>query len=697
MPQFLLEFLTEDIPARMQVRAADDLKRLFLEALKAEGLSHGAAEAYVTPRRLALVVDGLPAATEAREEEKRGPRVGAPDKAIQGFLRGNGLESLDQCEAHDTGKGEFWFFVHRIPGRDTAAVLPDLITRVADAMPWPKSMRWGAHQRRWVRPLRAVMAIFDGAPLQGALDLGDDAELIFSGETVGHRFTAPEAFAPTDFESYEQGLEARHVILRHERRQALIFQKAHTACAAKGVSLVPDPGLLAEVAGLVEWPVAYLGRIDADFMDLPDEVRRLSMRTHQKYFATQTEDGASAPYFVVIANVETADEGKAVIDGNEKVLRARLADARFFWDQDRKKRLEDRLPDLAAVTFHKKLGSMLDKAERLEQFARQIAPNAKREEYMGQSNPSLCSDTDAARAGRLAKADLTTQMVYEFPELQGYMGGQYAAHDREDASVAQAIAEHYRPQGPGDDVPQSDIGKAVALADKLDTLAKFFSIGEKPTGSSDPFALRRAALGVIRILTEAKIRLSLRSALYYANLSGEPRDDLLAFFADRLKVFLRDHGVRHDLIDAVFALGEDDLVRLVARVDALLHFLKTEDGGNLLAGYKRAANIVRIEAKKDGRRYDDGEADRSLMREEAETALAEALVSARKAIAPLLAAEQFEDCMTELAKLRAPIDRFFDDVTVNADDPALRENRLRLLAEITATINQIAHFAKVEG
>ncbi len=693
MAQFLLELLTEDIPARMQARAADDLKRLFCDALKAEELGFEVAEAHVTPRRLTLVIEGLPTATEARTEERRGPRVDAPEQALQGFMRGNGLSSLDEAEQRETPKGTFWFAVKTIAGRNTADVLPDLIIGTVEKLPWPKSMRWGAHRRSWVRPLRGILAVFDGKPVPGALPL-NPGEIAFSTRTVGHRFHAPHAFEVTDFAGYRDGLLQRKVIIDREQRKRIILEQAGEKCGAQGLRLVDDPGLLDEVCGLVEWPVVYLGAIDPRFMDLPPEVRATSMRTHQKYFATETEDCQSAPFFMIVANVETEDDGKTVIAGNEKVLRARLADAQFFWDQDRKRTLESRLPDLEQIKFHEKLGSMREKAERISKLAAHLA-----------TMTGLCDPKDAARAALLAKADLTSSMVYEFPELQGIMGGYYARHDAEKAEVALAIGEHYRPVGLSDLPPSTQLGKIVAIADKLDSMVAFFSIDEKPTGSGDPFALRRAALGVVRTILENDIRIDLEAFLASAGLDAFRTvhvtktlfDEVIEFISSRLKVRMRDIGKPYDLIDAVYAAEEADLVRLVARVDALGNAIDTEDGRNLLAGYKRAANILRIESKKDDADYNDTAVDNDLLQQAEETALADALGSAEAAIKPLFEAEDFTGCMAALAKLRAPIDAFFDQVTVNADDPALRRNRLALLAEIKRTIDQIADFSKIEG
>ncbi|MGQ9365567.1 glycine--tRNA ligase subunit beta [Azospirillum sp. ST 5-10] len=695
MPELLIEFFSEEIPARMQARAADDLKRLVTEKLTAAGLTFDRAEAHATPRRLALVVDGLPERTADVREEKKGPRLGAPDQAVQGFLKSAGLTSLDQCEQRDTGKGVFYFAVTEKPGRDTAAVLAEAIPAVMAEFPWPKSMRWSQTDVRWVRPLHAVLAVFGGRTLQGTVALGArQGELAFTDTTRGHRFLSPEPFAVTSFADYAAKLRAAHVVLDRAERKAKIKADAEALAAAEGLVLKPDEGLLEEVAGLVEWPVVLMGRIDEAFMDVPQEVLITSMRTHQKYFAVLDEDGRMAPRFVVVANMATEDGGRAVVAGNERVLRARLSDAKFFWDQDRKVRLEERVPALADITFHARLGTLAEKVTRVQTLAGELAR-------------AIGADVDAAtRAALLAKADLVSGVVGEFPEVQGIMGRYYALGEGERPEVAAAIADHYKPLGPGDSCPSAPVSVAVALADKIDTLIGFFAIDEKPTGSKDPYALRRAALGIIRLILENGQRLELLAVfraghrLYGVDgLAAADRvaDELLAFFADRLKVVLRDQGVRHDLIDAVFALGgEDDLVRLLARVTALQAFVGSEDGANLLTAYKRASNIVRIEEKKDGTVYDQP-VDPALLHQAEEKDLHGALGEAAAAAAPLLAAEDFAGTMGALARLRGPVDAFFDKVTVNADDAALRANRLRLLSQIRATLNAVADFSRIEG
>jgi len=688
MAEFVLELFSEEIPARMQLRAAEDLKRIVTEKLKAAQLAFTRAEAFVTPRRLTLVVDGLPERQPDVTEEKRGPRVGAPDQAIQGFLKANNLASLDQCEKRDAGKGEFWFAIIHRKGEAAAEIIKKMIGEILTGLPWPKSMLWGVNRSLpWVRPLHNVAAVFAGKPLAGVLKFGDTFSINISGATAGHRFLAPQPFAITSFADYQRKLHKAHVVLDHAERQKLIREQAEKLARAEGLTLKEDPGLVEEVAGLTEWPQALIGRIDEAYMGLPPEVLTTAMRAHQRYFALTRPDGALAPRFIVVANIDPADDAmrQTIVSGNERVLRARLSDAKFFWDQDRKRPLESRVPALKDIVFHAKLGTLADKVARIQALAAEIAP-------------MIGADLDMARsAATLAKADLTTGMVGEFPELQGVMGRYYALHERERSEVANAIAEHYAPQGPSDRCPTAPVSVAVALADKIDTLVGFFTVDERPTGSKDPFALRRAALGVIRLILENKLRLPLRKIFVIAGASDKIANDLLAFFADRLKVHLRESRVRHDLVSAVFALDhEDDLVRLLARVDALKAFLATEDGANLLTAYNRAANIVRIEEKKDGAKH-DGIADPALLRQTEEKELASRLVEVRQAAEPALAAERFGDAMAALSRLRRPVDAFFDKVTVNCDEPPLRLNRLKLLSQIRATMGAVADFSQIEG
>ena len=701
MPELLIELLSEEIPARMQAHAADDLRRLVCDGLVREQLPFDGARVFVTPRRLALVVTGLPARQPDVREERKGPRVGAPAKAVEGFLRSAGLAALDEAEVRETDKGSFYFAVQEKPGAATAEVVTGLLAGVLTGFPWPKSMRWGTGSFRWVRPLQSILALFAGAPVPFTLPLAADEVMAATALTRGHRFLAPSAFAVSDFADYRDKLRAARVMLDPGERRALIAECAVALAAAEGLTVRDDPALLEEVAGLVEWPVPMLGNIDPRFMDVPAEVLVTAMRAHQKYFSLLDADGRLAPRFVLVANTETADGGRSIVAGNERVLRARLSDAKFFWDEDRKRSLESRVPKLAERVFHAELGSDLQRTERLLALARVLAPSCG----AGPSGPVI-----AGRAARLCKADLTSAMVGEFPELQGVMGRYYALHDGEQAAVADAIAEHYAPQGPSDRCPTAPVSVTVALADKLDTLAGFFSIGQAPTGSRDPFALRRAALGVLRIIIENRLRLNLRPVLvaalktYPASVGDQPAPvvaKLLAFFADRLKVHLREQGVRHDLIAAVFAAGgeddaEDDIVRLLARVAALRAFLDTDDGANLLTAYRRASNIVRIEENKDNRRY-QGEAEEALLAENEELELHRALSVARSRIGQALRSEQFEEAMMILAALRAPVDAFFDNVKVNCANAGLRENRLKLLSQIRSALGGVADFSQIEG
>jgi glycyl-tRNA synthetase beta chain len=690
MAELLLELLTEEIPARMQSVAAEELRRLAEIAFSEAHLAFTRLTSFVTPRRLTLHAEGLPLEQPGSVEEKRGPRVGAPQNAIDGFLKSSGLQSFDQCEKRATDKGEFYFAIVKRPGQATKDMLPPLLGEVIRTLPWPKSMRFPAAPFRWVRPLQSVVCLLDGRILK--LDLG---EVPVGMESRGHRFLFRSTFNVSNFADYRNQLRRAYVILDPaERRKVIADQLAKTA-QDSGFTLKQDEVLLDEVTGLVEWPVVLMGRIERDFMELPPEVLTTSMRTHQKYFACLDGKGALAPHFLLVSNMSTEDGGKAIVAGNERVLRARLSDAKFFWDQDRKQKLASRIDKLKERVFHAKLGSMLEKVERVEKLALALAPTVR-------------ADADNVRhAAQFAKADLSTGMVGEFPELQGVMGRYYALHDGEKKEVADAIAEHYSPLGPSDRCPSAPVSVAVALADKIDTLVGFFALDEKPTGSRDPYALRRAALGVIRLILENKLRLNLldifkRADFFRAEsaagaLRQVPDAELLEFFADRLKVALRDQGVRHDLIAAVFALGgEDDLVRLLARVEALGAFLTSEDGANLLTAYRRASNIVRIEEGKDKIRYADAP-NPALFRESAEKVLAEKLKLATAESGKALKAEEFAGAMAALARLRVPVDEFFNKVTVNTDDRELRANRLRLLSQIRDTLNRVADFSKIEG
>jgi glycyl-tRNA synthetase beta chain len=670
MPDLLLELFSEEIPARMQVQAGKDLERLVVGALSDRGLLFEAARAFAGPRRLTLAVQGLPAKQPDVSEEKKGPRVGAPEKAIEGFLKSAGI-TLDQCEKRADPKGDFYVAVIHRKGRATADVLAEILPEQIAKLPWPKSMRWADGTFRWVRPLHGIVATFDGEVIPFEF-----AGVKSGVTTKGHRFLSKGDISVRRFEDYEKKLRDAHVILDGAERRETILHDARQKAFALGLELIDDEGLANEVMGLAEWPIVLVGQIDPDFMDVPPEILQTSMRTHQKYFALRDPArGKLANRFVVVANMAADDGGYEIVAGNERVLRARLSDAKFFWDQDRKRTLESRVDDLKDIVFHAKLGTQLERVERIEKLAGEIAK-------------IIGADVDKAkRAARLCKADLTTGVVGEFPELQGVMGGYYAEHDKEADEVAAAIIEHYGPVG-ANKPSENKISNVVALADKWDTLSNFFAIGEKPTGSGDPYALRRAALGIIKIVTERQLRIPLSRLPKFS-------DELLSFFADRLKVALKGGGIRHDLIDAVFALtNEDDLVRLVRRGDALQAFLKTDDGANLLTGHRRAANILRIEEKKDKREY-RGVPDGLIQEEEKE--LQAALVRCKVEAAKALKEEDFAAAMKALASLRVPVDRFFDKVTVNTEDKNLRESRLKLLSQIVETAHQVADFSKVEG
>ncbi len=699
MTDFLLELRSEEIPARMQTKAREDLARLFAGELARAGLAATETVTYATPRRLALILRGLPEATEAVSEEVKGPKASAPAQALEGFLRKTGL-TREQLVERD---GVF-FAVSEKPGRATADVLAEAIPAVIRAFPWPKSMRWGTasastESLRWVRPLQGIVALFGESVVPASI-----AGVESGAATVGHRFHHPGSITIGSAADYVEKLRACHVIVDQAERESIIALGATMLTAKAGLTLVRDEGLLAENAGLTEYPIPLLGRFDAAYLDVPPEVIQLTARVNQKYFVCRDADGKLANAFVCTANIDAADGGAKIVEGNRKVLAARLSDARFFYDTDLKVPLAEQATKLDRIVFHEKLGTVADKVERVAKLARWLVesgvvtkPSPLRGEGLGEGPPQTPSPaaaphpdplpvgerealaSQAERAARLAKADLVTGMVGEFPELQGLIGGYYAAAQGEDAAVAQAVRDHYKPVGAGDDVPTAPVTVAVALADKLDSLQQFFAIGQAPTGSKDPFALRRSALGVIRLLTENGLRYRVPA-------------DLLDFFADRLKVQQREAGVRHDLIDAVFALGgEDDLVRLLARVKALQSFVTTDDGANLLAGYKRAANIL----KKEGG-VPEGAVSNAAP-EPAESALIAALDTAEPAAAQAVAREDFEGAMAALATLRAPIDAFFDDVTVNDADPAKRAARLALLARVRDAVHGVADFSRIEG
>jgi glycyl-tRNA synthetase beta chain len=670
MPQLLIELFSEEIPARMQAQAARDLERMAREKLAAEGLLPEALATFAGPRRLTLVAEGLPAVQADRHEERKGPRVGSPDQAIDGFLRSTGL-TREQLTERD---GVYFGHLHKA-GRPTAEIVAEMVDAIVRGFPWPKSMTWGRGTLRWVRPLKRILCVFDREVVPFWID-----EVQSGDVSEGHRFMGDaQPFRARDFDEYADGLARHFVVLDPEERKERVMDAARTLCFARNLELVEDEGLLAEVSGLAEWPTPVLGDMDPDFLDLPPEVIRTSMRTHQKYFAVRDPaTGKLAPHFLTVANIEAADGGAAIAAGNAKVLAARLADARFFWDEDLKTPLRDRVETLKGVTFHAKLGTMFERVERIEALAGELAP------YLRDDHET----TEKARvAARLAKADLVTGMVGEFPELQGVMGGYYADKERLDPEIADAIRLHYRPQGPDDAVPVQSVPATVALADKLDTLVSFFAIDEKPTGSRDPYALRRAALGVIRILLQSRTRLP---------LSKFASPDLLAFFADRLKVLLKEQGERHDLVDAVFALGDDDLVRIVSRVNALSGFLNSEDGRNLLAGYKRAVNILKAEEKAK-RGFAAGEPADMPGAAPEESALINELGHVEIEVGKALDREDFVTAMTELSKLRGPVDAFFDKVLVNSDVATERENRLRLLVKVRDAMGRVADFSQVTG
>jgi glycyl-tRNA synthetase beta chain len=687
MAELLLEVFSEEIPARMQTRAAEDLERLIGDKLKDAGLTFDTVRSFATPRRLAAVVDGLPARSPDVSEEKKGPRVGAPEAAVQGFLKSAGLKSLDQAEIRADKKGDFYVATIKRSGRATPQVVAEVVPEIVRNFPWPKSMRWGNGRLRWVRPLHSILCIFGGKVVPFEIDG------IKSGkETRGHRFMAPKPFSVRSFDDYVQKLRKAFVILDPREREAIILKGAQKLAAKQQLVLVEDMALLAENAGLTEWPVVLMGSFDESFLDVPGEVLATSMKAHQKCFSLRRGERLGNR-FILVANLEAKDRGEAIVAGNERVIAARLADAKFFFDHDRKVMLEERVPKLREIVFHEKLGTQYERVQRVRMLAREVAKLVR-------ADPDL-----AERAAILAKADLISDMVGEFPELQGVMGRYYALDQQENATVADAIAAHYKPVGPSDEVPHEPVAIALALADKLDMLAGFWAIDEKPTGSKDPYALRRAALGVIRIVLENGVRMPLAQVLWPAlgaHVIGPEKDeriilnDQLAFFADRLKGYLRDQGARHDLVDAVFALGGDDLLMIVRRVEALGRFLDTEDGANLLTGTKRAINILRIEEKRDNTTYDQSP-DPKLFKRPEEKALAKAVDEVEKAAAAAVAREDFEAAMSEMAKLRVPVDEFFDHVTVNATEPDLRANRLRLLNRIRATTLTVADFSKIEG
>jgi glycyl-tRNA synthetase beta chain len=725
MPDLLLELFSEEIPARMQRRAAEDLKKRLTDALVEQGLVYEGASAFATPRRLALHIAGLPARGRDVREEKKGPRVGAPEAAIQGFLKSAGLKEIAEARVEtDPKKGSFYVAVLERPGRSTPEVVAEVLPAIVRSFPWPKSMRWGAGSAApgaltWVRPLHGILCTF-GPETEEPEIVNFTVDGVMAGATTrGHRFHAPETIPVRRFADYVAKLEKANVILDADRRKAIILADARNLAFAQGLDLVEDEALLEEVAGLVEWPVVLMGRFEERFLEIPPEVIRATIRANQKCFVLRNRDGTLAPRFILVANIAASDGGAAIVAGNERVIRARLSDALHFWKTDRgalpnvadyaeaasrlaldpAKPLDQRMARLAHlnVVFHEKLGTQGARVERIAALARELAP------VVG-ADPVL-----AARAAVLAKADLATEVVGEFPETQGLMGRRYAELQGEHPSVCAAIEEHYKPQGPGDRVPSDPVSIAVALADKLDTLVGFWAIDETPTGSKDPYALRRAALGVIRLVVDNGIRFSIdRNAVkplagHHPKLAeasqagGSITSDLLAFFHDRLKVQLREQGARHDLVDAVLGAGgtSDDLLLVVRRIEALGRFLDTEDGRNLLAGYRRAANILRAEEKKDGEGAFEGAIDAHALVEPEEKALAHVLEAATHHAAAHLQREDFEGAMRAIAELRPAVDSFFDRVMVNAGDPALRVNRLRLLAGLRRATRTVADFGRI--
>ncbi|MCE8555438.1 glycine--tRNA ligase subunit beta [Ruegeria pomeroyi] len=735
MPDLLIELFSEEIPARMQARAGEDLKKRITDGLVEAGLTYGHAAALTTPRRLTLAVEGVLDASPTIREERKGPKVGAPEQAVEGFLRGAGI-TRDQLEERDTPKGAIWFATIEKPGRPAAAIVAEVLENAIRNFPWPKSMRWGAGALRWVRPLQSILCILTTEA--GAEVVPLDIDGIQAGDsTAGHRFMAPARFSVTSFEDYQTKLKRAHVVLDPAERADHIWNDAQNLAFAAGLELVEDKGLLAEVAGLVEWPVVLMGEIGAEFLDLPPEVLQTSMREHQKFFSVRNPKTGRIERFVTVANRETADNGATILAGNQKVLSARLADAKFFWDNDLRVAhagMSDWTDALENVTFHNKLGSQGDRIRRIAALARELAP-------------VVDADADqAAQAATLAKADLSSEMVYEFPELQGLMGRYYVAASGQDAAIAAVAQDHYSPLGPSDDVPTAPLSVTVALADKLDTLTGFWAIDEKPTGSKDPFALRRAALGVIRLVLANDLRLPLDRPIdaqllrhkYHASngeaalsdlldeiadhgvfgaafetikeklgdadaleaLAGDVPDlsaDLLSFIHDRLKVFLRDEGIRHDVIDACIAMeGNDDLNLLVKRARALNTVIATEDGENLVQGFKRANNILTQAEEKDGVEYSFG-ADIKFAEAESEKALFAALDQAEATIDAALKIEDFAAAMTAMAALRAPVDAFFEEVQINSDNQVVRRNRLNLLSHIRKVCSSVADLTRIDG
>ena len=698
MPDLLLELFSEEIPARMQARAAEDMRKLVTDKLINAGLVYEGAKAFATPRRLALTVHGIPLRQPDLKEERKGPKVGAPEQAIAGFLRAAGLTSIDQAKVQSDKKGDFYVAVTEKKGRPAIDVIAEIVPEVVRAFPWPKSMRWGSGRLNWVRPLHSIVATFGPETEEPEIVPFTIDGIAAGNQTRGHRFMAPTAFTVRHFDDYAAKLQDAKVVLDPARRAEMISTDAKNLAFAQGFELVEDEGLLAEVSGLVEWPVVLMGAFDRAFLSIPNEVIRATIRNNQKCFVLRDPQTAKlVNKFILVANEEASDDGKAIVAGNERVIRARLSDAKFFYETDLKTRLEVRLPKFEQIVFHEKLGTQEQRISRIVALAGQLAP------LVG------ADVAKAERAAQLCKADLLTEVVGEFPELQGLMGRYYAEAQNEDEAIAHACEDHYKPKGPDDLVPSDPISVAVALADKIDTLVGFWAIDEKPTGSKDPYALRRAALGVIRIILDNNLPLAPRGVVewhfehqfkkQYLDVASAI-DNLMVFFEDRLTVQLRDQRARHDLVDSVLSNASlvegHRLTLIVCRIEALGKFLDTDDGKNLLAGVKRASNIIRIEEKKDKREY-TGAPNPALYKQDEEMALAEAIAVAKRDASTAVAKEDFAAVMTAMAKLRPFVDTFFDKVTVNVDDKALRENRLKLLNEIREATRAVADFSRIEG
>jgi len=698
MPDLLLELFSEEIPARMQARAAEDMRKLVTDRLVDAGLVYEGAKAFATPRRLALTVHGIPLRQPDLKEERKGPKVGAPEQAIAGFLRAAGLTSIDQAKVQSDKKGDFYVAVTEKKGRPAIDVIAEIVPEVVRAFPWPKSMRWGSGRLNWVRPLHSIVATFGPETEEPEIVPFTIDGIAAGNQTRGHRFMAPTAFTVRHFDDYAAKLQDAKVVLDPARRAEMISTDAKNLAFAQGFELVEDEGLLAEVSGLVEWPVVLMGAFDKAFLSIPNEVIRATIRNNQKCFVLRDPQTAKlVNKFILVANEEASDDGKAIVAGNERVIRARLSDAKFFYETDLKTRLEVRLPKFEQIVFHEKLGTQEQRISRIVALAGQLAP------LVG------ADVAKAERAAQLCKADLLTEVVGEFPELQGLMGRYYAEAQNEDEAIAHACEDHYKPKGPDDLVPSDPISVAVALADKIDTLVGFWAIDDKPTGSKDPYALRRAALGVIRIILDNNLPLAPRGVVewhfehqfkkQYLDVASAI-DNLMVFFEDRLTVQLRDQRARHDLVDSVLSNASlvegHRLTLIVCRIEALGKFLDTDDGKNLLAGVKRASNIIRIEEKKDKREY-TGAPNPALYKQDEEMALAEAIAVAKRDASTAVAKEDFAAVMTAMAKLRPFVDTFFDKVTVNVDDKALRENRLKLLNEIREATRAVADFSRIEG